>query len=436
MENTETSIALTTPPDELQAANPAEKPRLLSSTLVIFMVAMVLANITTEMYSSLLPLYLKSLNASVLQVGLFFTLAQILPLALQILGGWVSDQFGRLRSMAVGSIIGLFGFIGVVLAPLWQWVLACEGLLAMTRALIGPSFGAFIAEETDEKNRARVFGITDFIYASVSVIGPPLGGWLADTLGFKAMLAVAASIYLIATIIRVSLSRKHKTPTAAENETEEKFSFKSLKKSLGTIFGLIIAGGVLTWLLVTDGARDIAFSMSFQLMPLYLQDQAHISMTQIGFLSSIFGICNMLITMPAGWLSDKVGERVPIVIGFLLEFTALVVFLNVNSFGGYAVVWALFGIGVGLMSPAYQSLLSKILPKKVRGTGFGLINSSLGLFSLPAPWIGAKLWTSYNPRLPFIITAAVTLISTVPVWFKFKLPKKPTEEIGESHQDQ
>ena len=69
--------------------------------MLLFMVAMVLANTGGNMYGPLLPLYLKSLNASVVQIGLFFTLSQIVPLALQILGGWISDSLGRLRSIAM-----------------------------------------------------------------------------------------------------------------------------------------------------------------------------------------------------------------------------------------------------------------------------------------------------------------------------------------------
>ena len=83
---------------------------LLNNILKLFMVAMVLANIAGNMYGSLLPLYLKELNASVVQVGLFFTLSRILPLILQILGGWISDTLGRLRSIAMGSVAGVVSY--------------------------------------------------------------------------------------------------------------------------------------------------------------------------------------------------------------------------------------------------------------------------------------------------------------------------------------
>ena len=90
-----------------QATLATRRVPLLNATLTLFMATMVLANIAGHMYGSLLPLYLKSLNANVVQVGLFFTLSQIVPLALQILGGWISDLLGRLRSIALGSMAGV-----------------------------------------------------------------------------------------------------------------------------------------------------------------------------------------------------------------------------------------------------------------------------------------------------------------------------------------
>jgi MFS family permease len=184
-----------------------KEPPLINNVLKLFMTAMVLANIAGMMYGSLLPLYLKSLNASVVQIGLFFTLSSILPLILQILGGWISDTLGRLRSIAMGSVAGVLSYVGLILAPTWQWVLLGEGLGAITRSLIGPSFSAFIADQSAEENRARVFGITDSIFMLVLVIGPPLGGWLADVYGFRVMLISSGIIYTFAAMIRIGMAR-------------------------------------------------------------------------------------------------------------------------------------------------------------------------------------------------------------------------------------
>jgi len=416
--------------EEEKIAPQAAKPRrILSNTLIVFMIAMVLANIASEMYVIMLPLYLKHLGADVMQIGVFFTVSQIVPLVLQVLGGWVSDSIGRLRSIAIGSLIGLGAFISPIFVPTWQWLYLSETLNALTRSLVGPSFGAFIAEETAEEDRGKVYGITDTIYTIVTVVGPPLAGWLADTYGFRLMLTVAAGIYICATIIRLILAKaagKHRN----ESATRERLTVESLKVNFKAVFGLAVAGGLLTWLLLTDGVRDIAFSLSFNLMPLYLEEIGGMNLQQIGWLTSCFGVASMVTTIPAGWFSDKVGERFAIALGFFLQFVALVLLIQVEGFAGFAAVWAVLGVAVGLMSPAYQSLLSKALPEKLRGTGFGLINASLGIFSLPAPAIGSLLWKEVAPQAPFYITAVFALVTIIPAFLKFKLDKRDLERAA------
>ena len=413
------------------------KQRILSNTLIVFMVAMVFANIAGEMYYSMLPLYLRYLGADIMQVGVFFTISQIVPLVLQVLGGWISDTIGRLKSVAIGSLIGLGAYITPIFAPTWRWLYLSETLSGTTRALIGPSFGAFIAEETPVEHRGKVYGITDTIYTVVTVIGPPMAGWLADNYGFRTMLTVAASIYVCATTIRLFLAKAAGKQRKQQNN--EKLSFASLKVNFKTITGLALAGGVLSWILLTDGVRDIAFSMSFNLMPIYLEDIGMMSLQQIGWLTSFFGIAMMITTIPAGWFADKFGERTAIALGFFLEFVAMLTLILVDSFIGFASVWLLFGVGVGLLSPAYQSLLSKVLPERLRGTGFGLIHASLGIFSLPAPALGSLLWKSINPQAPFYITAVFALLTVIPAWLKFKLDKQDLERMAEAngnHEEQ
>ncbi|MBM3143848.1 MAG: MFS transporter [Chloroflexi bacterium] len=406
----------------MQTQNTATtKKPLLNNVLKLFMAGMVLANIAGNMYGSLLPLYLKELNANVVQVGLFFTLSRIIPLVFQILGGWISDSLGRLRSIAMGSVAGVISYIGVILAPTWQWVLLGEGLGAVTRSLVGPSYSAFIAEQSSEENRARVFGAIEGIFMLVVIIGPPLGGWLADEYGFKMMLICAGLLYTMAAVIRIGMAR---TAAKGSESNPEKLSLGNLKGKLSALTGLLLAGGLITWLLITDGVRDIAYTMSFTLESLYLEEIGGLSMREIGLLASIFGVFNMVTTLPAGKLADAKGERVAIVGGFLLDAIGIVIFLEVYTFWGYAIAWAIFGIGVGMMSPAYNSLISKAVPENLRGTAFGLLHSSLGLFSLPAPAIGAQLWDRYSPQTPFRITIGIALLTIIPAWLKFKTPEE------------
>jgi len=82
------------------------------------------------------------------------------------------------------------------------------------------------------------------------VIGAPLGGFLADRVGFRWMFAVAAGLYALATIIRVLMARKLRAVTTGPRTAP---SFSNLKASLATLIGLIAAGGILTWIFISDG---------------------------------------------------------------------------------------------------------------------------------------------------------------------------------------
>jgi DHA1 family multidrug resistance protein-like MFS transporter len=146
----------------------------------------------------------------------------------------------------------------------------------------------------------------------------------------------------------------------------------------------------------------------------------------IGWLGSINALAVMFVPILSGRLSDKRGERYSLVAGFGMIFVAFLVFLQAKSFVVFAISWAIFGVGGGMLGPAYQSLISKVVPKKLLGTFSGVFSSSIGLISLAGPWLGSKLWETFSPKTPFIITAVAALLVTIPVWFKFRVPKNPS----------
>jgi len=396
-----------------------DKQPLLTPIMRWFMFAMVIANVAGSMFPMLMPIYLTELGASVGQVGLVFTLSSVVILILQLFGGWVSDSIGRLRAIAIGSIGGVIGYFAILLAPSWEWMLLAIALHQIPYALVGPSFGAFIAENSTKENRGKVYGLTDTIYQITGIIGPPLGGFLMGAYSFKMMMMISALLYAAAAGLRIWMAT---TMTSPEEKRSGELTLSSFKSSLSSMWAMLIGGGVITWIFLTDGVRDVAFRLSGELQPLYLEQVAGISVEQIGILGSIFSMAMMFTPMLSGRLSDKFGERVPISLGFLMVFAAFMTFLQANSFFGFAVTWIVFGSGVGLLSPAYQSLMSKVVPQNMLGVFTGMFRSSLGLISLPAPWIGAQLWERFNPRLPFIITAGVALLTVIPTWLKFKVP--------------
>jgi len=405
------------------AAQETNKQKLIPPIVRWFLFAMILANIAASMYPILLPIYLTEIGASVQQVGLVFTLSSVVMLVLQIFGGWISDSIGRLKAVAIGSAGGVLGFIALALAPTWQWMMVAIMAISFPRSLVGPSFGAFIAENSSEENRGKVFGITDTIFQITGVVGPAMGGFLAGLWGFKGMLVVSAAIYTLAAGLRVWMATTMR-PKKDEQPTQE-LSTESFKTSFRKMFGMIIGGGLLTWLLITDGVRDTAFRLSGELQPLYLEQIGGLSVQQVGLLGSIFSIAWMFTPVLSGKLSDKYGERVPISFGFLLLFFSMMIFLNTSVYAGFMLSWIVSGVGVGLLSPAYQSLVTKAVPHKMLGIFNGVFYGSIGLISLPAPYIGAYLWEHTSPSLPFYITAFVALATIIPTWLFFKAPDKP-----------
>jgi MFS family permease len=400
---------------------------LLSPLLYWFLLAMILANIAGNMYQLLTPIYLTKLGASVAQVGLVFTFTSVVVLVLQIVGGWISDSIGRLRAIAIGSIGGVLGFIAMLLAPSWPWMLLAMAITQIPYALVGPSFSAFIAENSTPENRGRMYGITETIYQVVGIVGPPLGGVVAGARGFKAMLLVATLFYTTAAGLRIWMAR---TMHSAGERERQPLTMGAFMGSARLIAGMVLGGGLITWIFLTDGVRDMAFRMSGELEPLYLEQIMGLSLAQIGLLGSFFSIAMAFTPMLSGRLVDRYGERVPIAGGFLVMFAAYMVFLQAQAYPAFIFTWVLFGLGVGLLSPAYQSLISKAVPAQTLGAFSGLFYGSMGLIALPAPYIGARIWERFNPQVPFMITAAVVLLTVIPIWFKFKLAKPVVVEGG------
>ena len=180
-----------------------KKEPLLSPVLLWFMSAMVLANISSNMGMMLIPLYLNEKGASITEIGFVFTILSVVSLILQVFGGWVSDSIGRLKAIAMGSVGGVVGGFLLILAPSWQWLILALAVNRIPGALVGPSFNAFIAENSKEENRRRVYWTTDMIYQICGIVGPPLGGFLAAQYSYKLMFLVAAILYTLAAGLRI-----------------------------------------------------------------------------------------------------------------------------------------------------------------------------------------------------------------------------------------
>jgi len=405
---------------------------LFTPALLVFMAGMILANIAGAMNGSLMPLYVQSLGADTKQIGLFFTASAVAPLVLQIVGGFVSDSIGRLKAVAIGSIAGSIGYVLYAVAPVWGWLLVGHAVASLAGCFVAPSFQAFIAEQSTEKTRARVFAVSESAFAVVGIVGPPIGGFLSQRYGFRLMFVAAGALYLAATVIRMAMAVRSRNRLSSTYHAPQKMTLACLKSSMGAMVALVLSGGVMTWLFLSDSVNDVAFSIANHFDPIYQSNIIGMSNIQITWVISAFSIVRMIALPFGGVFADKAGERAGICLGHLLCGLGGALFLLGTAYPHFVLVWALYGLGVALLSPAYNSLVSKEVPIGMRGTAFGLVSTTLGIASLPAPYIGGLMWARFGPRAPFVLPLLASLSMAAILWFRLPGRHDKAEQTAEA----
>jgi MFS family permease len=343
----------------------------------------------------------------------------IVPLVLGIFGGWLSDSIGRLRAILFGSIAGILGYLPFAFAQRWEVTLIGPIILAVATALIQPSFRAYIADACPEETRGRIFGLSRSFIAAAWILTPPLGGFLAMNYGARTMFLTAVFLYGIAAVIFMFLLRSKETMTTAP---AKKPSLISLRQSFTHIFPIVLAGGLLTWIIISEGIRVFATNLSFNLLPVYLSDIGLIDKQGIGMLEGLHGIALFIAAPIGGWLADKSSERNGFMLGAAVFLSSFLVFILAEGFGVFALVWVIMGIGAALLDPAYNALIARGAPAHLRGVAYALVPAFIGLVALPAPWIGGQIWEATNPKIPFLATALLGTLALIPAWFKFRVP--------------
>jgi len=381
---------------------------------------MALTNFAVTMPMVLIPVYIRELGATITQLGLFFTISMIFPILVKLLGGWLSDVIGRLQVILIGSVTGVLTFTVYALAPTWEAALLAPALMAITSSLTIPAYFAYIADITPEPSRGRMFGVSQTVYRASGVIAPVIGGLLAAFIGFRFMFGVAAIAFAMAALIFFFLLR-----TAPSLKlSAQQVSWDSLKSSFAQMWAIFIAGGVIAWILIIDGVRDIAMRLSFDLIPVFLTDIHGVSLERIGFMDGVYGLALLLTLVPAGWLVDRTSERKVIALAIAAGALSRLILVLSTDVWGFTFSFALQGIGFGLFAPSGSSLISKAVPQNLRGVAFGLMATSISIFSLPSPWLGSQLWEFLGPRYPFLISVAIGTLLILPVLLKLRLPAK------------
>lgn len=383
------------------------KLREIPPRLFFLTITMIIANLSSNMYFPLLPLYLESLGASVREVGFFFTMEVILSIAFRILGGWISDNIGRLLTVAFGGSVGMVAILCFTLAPSWE--LAILGALfgQMGASLVGPSFQAYTAESAPEGKMSSTFGIVNSLFFICMIIGPLLGGFLAENYGYKTMLWVASGIFALATTMRIALAWGSKIEI-------KPLQIAGLVREVRGLALLFLTSGLLIWLFVMDGIMDAGFQVAYPFIPKYVTEMGNLSESHYGALFALMAVAATLTMWPGGLFADRFGERWSLTLGsaiFMVTWSLMVVSPTTSVF---VLSFMLAGAGRAFIDPAFSSLISKAVPKESLGLTWGIFFTALGLLAIPAPYIGGWLYDQVAPEAPFVVAALLSLL-VVPV---------------------
>ena len=155
---------------------------------------------------------------------------------------------------------------------------------------------------------------------------------------------------------------------------------------------------------------------------------------------SIAGVIGMLMTFnlvyalasgPAGALSDRIGRRRLILIGWGVYGLIYLGFALVTEAWHIWVLYAFYGLYYAAFEGTSKAIVADFVPTEKRGTAYGIYNTAVGLMVLPASllagvvWQGIGDWAGFGPAAPFVVGAVLSLVATVALlmWNPDEAPK-------------
>jgi len=125
----------------------------------------------------------------------------------------------------------------------------------------------------------------------------------------------------------------------------------------------------------------------------------------------MFNIVYALFSIPAGVLSDKIGRRWLITIGWAVYAMVYLSFALIKETWMVWLLFAFYGLYYGLMDGVARAMVSDLVPEDKRGTAFGLFNGVVGFTLLPASLIAGWLWQAISPEAPFYFGSALAFVA-------------------------
>jgi len=149
------------------------------------------------------------------------------------------------------------------------------------------------------------------------------------------------------------------------------------------------------------------------------------SIILIALILVMFNLIYAAVSTPAGIISDKLGRRRLIIIGWMVYALVYVGFALATQSWHVWLLFAGYGLYYGLVEGVSRAFVADLVPPESRGTAYGWYNGVLSIALLPASLIAGWLWTAVNPATPFYFGAGLAFVAAIGIWVLVKEQAKP-----------
>lgn len=368
----------------------------LPRTVWVLGFASLLNDTASEMIAPLLPVFLTAtLGAAPAAIGLIEGLAVATASVLQLVSGRLADRGVSTRRLVLGGY-GASNLVRPLIALAWAWpvVLLLRFADRIGKGLRTSPRDALLAGAVGERHRGVVFGFHRAMDHGGAMLGPLLAFGLLQA-GLSTPQVFAASV-VPGALVLLCLGLGLREPAATPPRPLAPLRWGLLDRR---VRGLIGAAGLLAVASVPD---------AFLVLWAY---QGGIEVVWLPLLWAAAHAVRSAISIPAGYLSDRLG-RIPVVTGGWLIRAGLLAVMGTVSQDG-TLLWGLFLAYAGATActeGAERALIGDRAPPEQKGTAFGIYYLVSGLLALPGALLFGGLWQTFGQGSAFTVAAALTLI--------------------------
>ena len=274
--------------------------RHLSKDLWLLYASNFLFAVGMGLYASLWPAYIRELGGTPVNIGLIAGIGGAIGILFAVPAGLLADRFERRTQILWGWIAAIP--VPVLFALAGDWRALIPGQVLMSAGIIFfPALQAYVMEKAPPGRDAFVYTFVMSSFPLGLVLGPPIGGWLADRSGIKVVFWAVTALWTLATLASVPIQaqRPHR---AAKTATGGALSARGLFDSLFYVNPSVLRVSAL--FVAVFGLQ----SMAGTFVTPYLQDVAKIDLFWISVLGATASLGAALGSPVLGWLADRQGK--------------------------------------------------------------------------------------------------------------------------------